>query len=169
LDAPAGVQADLARLVRLAGLTPAPGVAEATVVLLVSDGQPSRARLDGWVRDGLPHLCVRAHDGVLTLGPYVVPGVTACLRCVDAHLGESDPRRPVIVEQLAAASAHEPVDDQLRALALAWAVQDLATAAEGHRPSSWSATVEIGPDLATTRRVWTRHPHCGCVWDQWPL
>lgn len=168
LEAPAALRPELVRLARLAGLgEPAP-LGAATVALLVVEGEYSRSRVDGWVRDGVPHLCVQAHDGVVTLGPYVVPGVTACRRCVDAHLGEDDPRRPVIVEQLARQPAAEPVDDVLLGLALAWAVQDLATAAEGSRPSSWSTSIRLAPDLATERRTWRRHPYCGCAWDQWP-
>lgn len=168
LEAPPALRPELVRLTRLAGLgEPAP-LGAATVALLVVEGEYSRSRVDGWVRDGIPHLCVQAHDGVVTLGPYVVPGVTACRRCVDAHLGEDDPRRPIIVEQLARRPVAEPVDDLLLGLALAWAVQDLATAAEGSRPSSWSTSIRIAPDLATDRRPWRRHAYCGCAWDQWP-
>jgi hypothetical protein len=165
LDAPTGVLPDLVRQCRLAGLVPSPDVETATVVLLLVEGEFSRARLDPLVRDGVAHLCVQARAGVVSLGPYVVPGVTACRRCIDAHLGESDPRRPVIVEQLAVSSSREPVDDLLLALAVSWAVQDLATAAEGDRPSTWSTTIELEPGLTTARRPWTRHPHCGCSWD----
>lgn len=169
LDGAGGASTEVGRLARLAGLGIATSREQATVVLLLSDGEFSRTRLDDWLRDGIPHLCVQAHDGVVTLGPYVVPGVTACRRCIDAHLGENDPRRPVIVEQLAAMSAREPVDDLLWTLAVSWAIQDLITAAEGGRPSTFSTTIELGPDLEAPRRVWARHPHCGCSWDQWPL
>ena len=56
-------------------------------------------------------------------------------------------------------------DPLLPALALAWAVRDLATHLAGRVPSTWSRTIAIGhagglPDVA----VWTRHPGCGCCW-----
>lgn len=165
LDAPVGALPELVRQAHLAGLTLSPAAESASVVLVLVEGEFSRARLDPWVRDGVPHLCVQAQAGVVTLGPYVVPGVTACRRCVDAHLGESDPRRPVIVEQLAAAPTREPVDDLLLSLAISWAVQDVVTAAEGGRPSTWSTTIQLDPVLETTRWSWSRHPHCGCSWN----
>ena len=80
------------------------------------------------------------------LGPYVVPGATACLRCVDAHLGEHDPRRALVVEQVATTPPLRPSepDPALRTLAVAWAVRDLAAGAEGEVPATWSATVALG-------------------------
>ena len=104
------------------------------------------ARLDDWMRSGTPHLVVREGPGGPLLGPYVVPGATACLRCVDAHLGEHDPRRALVVEQVATTPPLRPSepDPALRALALAWAVRDLAAGAEGGVPATWSATVALG-------------------------
>ena len=48
-------------------------------------------------------------------------------------------------------------------LTVAWAVRDLAIAADGGVPATWSATVELGtlPPVVTTYR---RHVHCGCSW-----
>ena len=88
------------------------------------------ARLDDWMRAGTPHLVVRERPGRPVLGPFVVPGATACLRCVDAHLGEHDPRRALVVEQVATTPPLRPSepDPALRALALAWAVRDLVAA-----------------------------------------
>jgi len=91
----------------------------------------------------------------------------ACIRCLDAHLGEQDPRRALVVEQLAGAPplrAVEP-DPALRALAAAWAVQDLATAADGDVPSTWSATVALGT-LPPEVTAYRRHVHCGCSWAE---
>jgi len=177
VDAPDGVLPDLARLVEVAGLRLSPvgsrAVASnpvesgATVALVWTEGEPSRDRLDGWMRSGTPHLVVREGAGGVVLGPYVVPGRTACLRCVDAHLGEHDPRRALVVEQLATTPPLRPAapDPVQRALAVAWAVHDLAAAAEGGTPATWSATVAVAalPPAVTTYR---RHVHCGCSWAE---
>jgi len=112
----------------------------------------------------------------LVIGPFVVPGRTACLRCVDAHRTDADPSWPLLVRQYAAASirdrvdgAPEPVDPLLAALALAWAARDLATYVDGRRPSTWSATITVQPDLSELEtRSWLRHPACGCSWDDAP-
>jgi hypothetical protein len=155
--------ADALRILRAArcGVAP-PGVA--TVALVLAAGEPRREVIDAHLREGRPHLPVAATAHGYTLGPFVVPGVTACQRCVDAHLGEHDPRRAVIVEQLGGRESG-PGDQALEAVATAWAVRDVLAFVDGDRPSTWSATVEIGTDLRPRRREWTRHPYCGCAWD----
>ena len=165
LEVPDGVLPAALRMVGEAGLGLAREPAAATVALVWSEGELARDRLDGWVRSGTPHLVVRETPDGPVLGPYVVPGATACLRCVDAHAGERDPRRALVVEQLATRPALRPLapDPTLRLLALAWAVRDLTTAAEGGLPASWSATVTLG-GLPPTVRSFHRHLHCGCAW-----
>jgi bacteriocin biosynthesis cyclodehydratase domain-containing protein len=167
---------DPADLLRAAGLDPGGAQdhdRDADVGLLVGAGEPDRDLLDPWVRDGLPHLVVRVTEGVAVVGPFVAPGHTACLRCVDAHHTDADPRWPLLVAQQAAQTARarpdgvpEPVDPVLAGLALAWAVRDLASHAEGRRPATWSATLRLPPDLADGESVtWLRHPECGCSWN----
>jgi hypothetical protein len=136
------------------------------VVLLVTEGEVPRSRLDPLVRDEVPHLLVRDHGHEVVVGPFVAPGLTACLRCVDCHLGELDPRRGLAVEQAATQRplVAPPVDATLRAVALSVAVRDLVSYVEGDRPATWSATLTVGRplDLAPTR--WLRHAACGCAW-----
>lgn len=161
----------LTTLLAAAGLevTPA-GVAPVAVLLGV--GEPDRTRLDPWVRDADPHLVVRMAEGRATVGPFVVPGQTACLRCIDAHHTDDDPQWPLLVTQYAAASSTdradgigEPVDPMLAAVAVGWAARDLATYAEGGRPSTWSATVTLDRALTGVEtHSWLRHPECGCSW-----
>ena len=168
LDVPAGWREPVVDLLLAEGLSLS-GPDDLPAARLVGcAGEPTRETLDDLVREGEPHLLVRLVEGRVTVGPFVVPGRTACLRCVDAHLAERDPRRPLVVEQYAdpsgARAVPEPVGPSLLALAWAAAVQDLATWVEGDRPSSWSATLEVGSGLALTRTWWARHPHCGCSW-----
>ncbi len=167
LDVPDGVLPALLGLVGEAGLRPAESAAEASLALVWSEGEPERARLDEWMRSGTPHLVVREGTSGAVLGPYVVPGATACLRCVDAHAGEHDPRRALVVEQVATTPPLRPFepDPVLRTLAMAWAVRDLMTAADGGVPATWSATATLGP-LPPTIRAYRRHLHCGCAWAE---
>ena len=154
--------ADAERVLRAAGGALAD---DGSVALLLTDGEPRRADVDHQVREGRAHLVVAASALGYTVGPFVVPGATACLRCVDAHLGEHDPRRAVVVEQLGGRPGG-PDDPALRALAAAWAVRDVLTYLEGRRPTSWSATFSLGAGVDPVRRDWARHPHCGCSWAQ---
>ncbi|HYG93426.1 MAG TPA: hypothetical protein VD859_07515 [Nocardioides sp.] len=136
------------------------------VWLVASPGPLAREGLDDLQRSGVPHVVVAGELGSRRVGPFVEPGRTACLRCVDAHEAESDPRRPFLVEQAARASGPtEPHDPVLDRLALAWATRDVLRYLEGDEPSTWSATVDIGPVAPPTVTRWLRHHHCGCAWD----
>lgn len=144
--------------------------AEQGVSLVIGESWLARERFDDLLRTGRPHLLVGGAVGWPVLGPFVVPGVTACVRCVDAHLGEADPRRSMIVEQVARQqiAGDGPLDPALHAMAVAWAVRDVVALIDGDLPSTWSATVHLGADLSPQRREWARHPHCGCAWDEMP-
>lgn len=157
------------RLALLGGLRlePAGGVPQAAdpgLVLVLHDGEARRGRHDELLAAGLPHLPVWWRGGLPHVGPLVVPGTTACLRCLDAHEAEADPRRPLLVEQAAREPAppHDPV---LLALAVAWTVREAQRWVEGTTPTSWSATVRLGPDGPPVVTPWARHPYCGCAWD----
>lgn len=137
------------------------------VWLVVNAGEHPREELDPLVRDGVPHLLLSVGP-IARVGPFVVPGATACQRCLDAHLAEADPRRPLVVEQAvraARAAGDVPVDPTLAALALAWAARELSRYVEGDRPATWSSVIEVDHAGAAVHRSWERHPHCGCAWD----
>lgn len=140
---------------------------DVAVHLFVTSGPLDRVALDSLVRESVPHLLVSGSATRRRIGPFVQPGLTACLRCVDAHEALHDPRRPLLVAQAAATAAAvpPPLDPVLDQLALAWAVRDLARYLEGDEPSTWSATVDLGPVDAPERTRWGRHPDCGCAWD----
>ncbi|MBC7276152.1 hypothetical protein [Nocardioides sp.] len=144
-------------------LGPAPTPSDPGIVVLLSEGPLDRERADEMVRGGRAHLVVESGPDTWTVGPLVVPGVTACLRCVDAALAEEDARRAVVVSQLVGIEV--PSDALLRSLALSWAVRDARTYLAGRSPASWSTTVILTRDDAPTIRPWLRHPYCGCAWD----
>jgi bacteriocin biosynthesis cyclodehydratase domain-containing protein len=167
----AGLAGDLVTLAARAGIRA--GTARGTdprCGLLVGVGEPDRELLDPWTREETPYLVVRLTEGRAVLGPFVAPGRTACLRCIDAHCCDADPSWPLLVRQYAAAAsrdradgAPEPLDPLLAAVAVAWAARDLASYVDGLRPSTWSATVTLHPHLGSIETcAWLRHPGCGC-------
>ncbi len=171
LDAPAAEQALTARLLGEAGLAVAGDAAATsspparpTASLVVTLGaEPRREKVDLLAQADRPHLLVTAVAGRVRVGPTVVPGITACLRCLDEHQTDQDPRHPLVVEQhLERDPEDRPVPADLQ-LALAWAVRDLLALVEGRRPVTWSATLDLDEDGAR-QRSWTRHPRCGCAW-----
>lgn len=177
----AGLVDEIGELLARAGLrrerprtatSPATRRRHRTVGVLLGVGEPDRELADTWMREQTPFVSVRLTEGRAVVGPFVVPGRTACLRCVDAHHTDADREWPLLVRQYAAAAsrdradgAPEPVDPSLAALAVAWAARDLTSYVDGRRPSTWSATLVFDHDLATVEtRAWLRHPDCGCGW-----
>lgn len=168
-----GLHAELRRLVRAAGIGGDGGREGARCGALVGVGEPDRELLDPWTREETPYLLVRLTEGRAVLGPFVAPGRTACLRCIDAHCADADPSWPLLVRQYAAAAsrdradgAPEPLDPLLASLAVAWAARDLASYLDGLRPSTWSSTVTVHGRLDRIEtRSWLRHPACGCSWE----
>jgi hypothetical protein len=170
LDASPVWAPELRRLLAAGGLEVVDGSDPAAdVQVLASPGEPSRDRVDRLMRDGVPHLLLRLVEGRVSVGPFVVPGRTACLRCEDAHLTEHDPRWPLLVAQqpspLTPRVTVEPGDPQLLALAFAWVARDVVSFVEGGEPATWSRTVHVDPGLRLVGQRWLRHPHCGCAWD----
>jgi len=141
------------------------------VVLHVARTEVDRDLTDAWMRADRPHLLLALGDGIVRVGPFVVPGETACLRCLDAHQGERDPRRSLVLHQYAASRAPragvpDPVPHDLLDLAQVWAVRDLVAWIDGRRPRSWSATVQVDPALELAMTPWPAHPGCGCAWGR---
>ncbi|WP_139978254.1 hypothetical protein [Nocardioides litoris] len=156
-------------MLRRAGVGPDVAGVAPDLVVLASAAPVPRAVLDDWVADGTPHLLLAGpgRPGALRLGPLVEPGLTACLRCVDAAEAVDDPRRPLVVEQLACRPAPLPGPGVLD-LALAWAAREAAAYIAGRRPLTWSGTVDLDEGADPVVRSWPRHPHCGCAWTDLP-
>ena len=144
----------------------------AAVVLVLAEGELDRDLLDPLLRRRTPHLAVRLVDGAAVLGPFVQPGVTACLRCLDAHASVTDPDHVAVTTRYLRATQRARADGRadladpvLPTLALAWAVRDVLAHLGGRRPSTWSSTVHVGPDGAPPEvATWSPHPECGCCW-----
>ena len=165
LVAPEPWQSTATDLLAVAGLASPAAEQPPAVTLVVSCGEPVRSRIDLLTRGDRAHLLVALLPHGARIGPFVAPGITACLRCVDAHLAEADPRRGLVLEQLEDQTGRPvPADPVLAPAALAIAVRELTTYAEGDRPATWSATVDLTSELAFPSRSWARHPHCGCTW-----
>ncbi|GAB2884507.1 hypothetical protein GCM10027026_39890 [Myroides odoratimimus subsp. xuanwuensis] len=173
LQAPQPWRDEISRLLELAGLSVAPPRGRATAApmaeLLMTLGEPQRERLDAWHHDGRAHLLVALVEGQVRVGPFVLPGRTACLRCLDAHQRDRDSAHALVLEQYVAAreaAVPEPADPSLVSLAVAWAARDLLTWVDGGRPSTWSASVLVTPALHLEPQRWLRHPRCGCSWAE---
>ena len=156
-----------------AGLTLVTNLEQAATVVVLSPGELARELLDPLLRRGIEHVVVRLVDGGALVGPYVAPGLTACLRCIDAHLACHDPAHVEVLNRYVRATARlrsddvpESADPLLAPIAATWAAREVRARLAGLTPATWSATLHLDADPARTRvRSWLRHPRCGCVWN----
>ena len=111
-----------------------------------------------------PHLLVTTRETAAYVGPFVVPGATPCLRCVELARAERDPAWPLLAAQLANRGPTTANDIVLSTLAATRAVIDVLSYLDsGVLPATASAVVELSIDApAGRRRSVTRHPACGC-------
>jgi hypothetical protein len=139
---------------------------EALPDLAILVGRHSMELRASLMRDLVPHLAVAADEAIGVVGPLVIPGRTACLRCLDLTRAERDPAWPLILAQL---EGREPdpcacdaplaaaVAAQAAAQVLAFIDRAVAAAAAAN------GTLELVlPGWQWRRRTWPRHPGCSC-------
>ncbi len=115
---------------------------------------------------GTAHLTAALRDGTGVVGPLVLPGRTACLRCVELRRGVHDAAWARVPAQLVdrTGSADPACVTATVALATAQALAALDGAAGAvDVPSTLEATLQVDPARGTlTRRVWEPVAGCGC-------
>ena len=147
-----------------------PSAAEIDLTVITSDAaEVDRLAADDLVRLDQPHLVVRSAGDLVTVGPLVIPGRTACLRCTDLRRRDSDTAWPVLLDQLT--RLRLPVPAALSSWTAAVAVTQALAFMRGGKPEACGSTLELSQhDLVTRWRTWTAHPGCGCHWlsaGQW--
>lgn len=166
LHGPEELRLRAAPVLQAAGLTLAPTARRAAVHLVAGDVAPDPATITDLVRRAEPHLLLVRDASGVTVGPFVVPGHTACAGCLEAARADRDPDQGMLrlLRRRELRERTIPGDPATLALALAVAARDLTVWAAGDEPSTWSATRSV--TLAGEQRVeLRRHPRCGCAWD----
>lgn len=126
--------------------------------------EPEREEVAEWMRAGTAHLVVRGGETSGTVGPFVLPGETACVRCTDLHRADRDPDWPRLLSQLAVAPPPVPETVLAAQLAALAAAQLLHWLADG-RPATAGRSIEVSVPGGTSRVTdWSPHPYCGCRW-----
>jgi len=124
-----------------------------------------------WLRRDVPHVLVRVGDRSVRVGPVVVPGVTACARCLHLHDGDRDRAWPAVAGQLAALPVAAPPLLVLRDAAVRTvrrvlaATTSLAGGDGGGRVGGSDPAEVVRIDLDTyevSSSVVRPHPDCGC-------
>lgn len=145
------------------------GVAPDLTIVASERIECDRALGEGLVRSDQPHLFIRVRPGGVLVGPLVLPGRTACLRCTDLTRRDADLAWPTVLQQLC--RSWVPVTPVLASWAASVACAQALSLLGGATPETCGATLEIaGPDHRTRWRSWPVHPGCGCGWGataQW--
>lgn len=131
--------------------------------------ESDRVVTEGLVRADEPHLLVRSRAGGAVVGPLVIPGQTACLRCTDLTRRDADDAWPTLLLQLA--RIWSPPTPAVAGWAGGVAATQSLAFLQGRRPETFGATIEMAAaDLVTRWRSWSMHAGCGCGWGataQW--
>jgi hypothetical protein len=153
-------------LTALSGLDPVRDGPPYALVVVVGDDAVSTAVGSALLAEGLPHLAVVAGTDRVGVGPLVVPGRSACLRCVELARTDRDPGWPAVAAQLDGPAPIQRGESSLTALAAGLlALQVAGWVDDRGAPASVGATLSVTlPDGMTSRRAWSRHPACGCQW-----
>ena len=134
--------------------------------LAVLIGQPDPELSTALMSDRTPHLVASASEAIGVVGPLVVPGRTACLRCLDLHRTDRDPAWPLILAQLAGRQPVPLACDAPLAVAVAAqaASQALAFVDSAAAPDAVAnGTLELVlPGWQWRRRTWPPHERCSC-------
>ncbi len=121
----------------------------------------------------IPHLCVLVREQDGTVGPFVLPGETACAECVERHRSADDPQWLQVCEQLAEnggdGHGHRRQPPLLEGAALSTALAGTAAAQAllfldaVNQPSTWSSVLTFHQDNGRwSREEYAVHPDCGC-------
>src|SRR5437899_1067550 len=104
-------------------------------------------------RDGVPHLVAGVRENTGTLGPFVLPGISPCLACLDLHRADRDPAWPYLMVQLAASSSGDACDTVLAALVASQAALMVLRYVEtGSVETGTTYTFETTDPIGTRRR-----------------
>jgi len=134
------------------------------VVVAAHTAEPDRTLTEQLVRSGKPHLIVRVEASRAVVGPFVLPGASACVRCLDLVHAHFDSAWPVILSQLCRATPEPP--SGLRDWAVSTAVLQVRAHAAGGIPDAVGRTIEVSwDDPAIKATTVPLHPECGCAAD----
>jgi bacteriocin biosynthesis cyclodehydratase domain-containing protein len=118
------------------------------------------------MRCHVPHLVASASEAIGIVGPLVIPGRTACLRCLDLARTDRDPAWPLILAQLSGRAPDPMACDAPLAAAVAAqaAIQALAFIDRAAATSAVrNGTLELVlPSWQWRRRTWPPHRECAC-------
>ena len=122
-------------------------------VILVSDFVVSPMDVQPWLGGDIDHITVVFTESSAVVGPFVRPGTSACVSCVELERVDHDPAWGAIAPQVWSRTAHPT-----RALVAHAASEVLAVMVAG---SGYSTRID-GETFDRVIRPHAVHPQCGC-------
>jgi bacteriocin biosynthesis cyclodehydratase domain-containing protein len=141
-----------------------PGAPRPDLAVLTGHHPPElRAAL---MRQQVPHLAASASEAIGVVGPLVIPGRTACLRCLDLARADRDPAWPLILAQLASRQpdplgCDAPLATAVAAQAAFQALALIDRAAFADAVTNGTLELVL-PGWQWRRRTWLPHSRCSC-------
>lgn len=137
---------------------------EPDIEIMVSAGEPARSTFETLVSARVAHLPVVLHERRVRIGPFVAPGATPCLGCLDSLLSTWDPAWSGLIPQFER-SRLLPValPDSVLLRSAAEVARQFESLRAGDRPATIGRILTIGPgadDIDT--RVVPFAPQCPC-------
>jgi hypothetical protein len=137
--------------------------ADPDVTVLLSTGEPRRRTLAGMVRSAMPHLCAVLDGESVRIGPWVVPGHSPCVECLDLHRAAWDPAWSALVPQFGRPPHASGVPAHVLLAAAAVVVAEIASFAGDTLPLTSSSVLLVGPSLEVRAIADSAfHPRCSC-------
>ena len=136
------------------GVPPGDPRSSADVAVVLVEGAAAALHFRRHLRDDVPHLPVALERGRITVGPLVVPGISPCLACRDAHERDRDPAWPRLHAQLIGRAAGSVSAVRIADAAIAVAAV-LTAGADG-------AVLELSGGVRRELRPVTFHAECRC-------
>lgn len=141
----------------------APAGTRPDLVVLVEHGAMDAVGVRPLMRDDVPHLPVLVRELDVVVGPLVRPGEGPCLRCLDLHRCDDDPRWPALATQVTARPP-EGVETALGWFAASLAAHQVLAVADGRGVLVAGTSLEVSATYPLPRyREWAVHPDCGCT------
>jgi bacteriocin biosynthesis cyclodehydratase domain-containing protein len=117
----------------------------------------------------VPHLAAGVCQTTGVIGPLVVPGRTACLRCLDLARSDRDPDWTSLRRQLRSGDRSvvpsPACDAVLATLVAGHAALEILNFLDRGEASTMDGALHLRlPDGLLRRRSWAQHPACSCGW-----
>lgn len=165
IDAPADLAALLGGLLDLPVGTAAD---DADLVLVAAHHLVPPAATVRHLQRDVPHLAVVFGDQAVTIGPFVRPGATPCLRCAEEHRLDAPERRAVAAQLLRRSDSLTARSVTMRLQAAVLVAETVTAMRSGRRGDLDGVELRLAPDGSVSRRPRPWHERCSCRWPAPP-